>query len=490
MDAPLAAQATAPERLAEARLSRGALLSVLMPVYNEYAYVRSAVRRVLEAPLPEGVRRELVVVDDGSTDGSREILQELDGGSPEVRLVLHERNRGKGAALRTAIAHMRGDVAVFQDADLEYDPAEHQRLIRPILEGYADVVYGSRFAYAQERRVIYYHHMLGNLFLTHLSNLFTNLNLSDMETCYKAFRSSVLKSIPIRSNGFGIEPEITAKVAKRECVVYEIPISYRGRSYAEGKKITWKDGLKALGVVLKYWIIDDCYEERYGRQALLSMSTATDYARWVARLARPHLGKRVLELGSGVGNVSRRLAGLRRVIVSESNPERLQLLHNLFAGREDMAIARVDPTRDEDFDALCEQEIDTVVALHLLEYLEDDAALAARVHRLLPRGGRFIVQVPQYPGLYSTLDEAMSHRRRYGKLELRGMLFRAGFEVEVMRDLNWLGLLGWWVNSRLLRRRRLDRVQLKIFDTLVPLLRLTAWLPLPGLSLFVVAKRR
>ncbi|MBN1258055.1 MAG: glycosyltransferase, partial [Planctomycetes bacterium] len=333
------------------------LLSILIPVYNEYAFVRNSILAILEAPLPENVEREIVVVDDGSTDGTREVLAELEASHPEIRLIQHTTNQGKGAAIRTAIESMQGDIAIFQDADLEYDPGDYTRVIRPILEGRADVVYGSRFAYSEERRVLFYHHMLGNLFLTHLSNMFTGLNLTDMESCYKAFRASLLKSIPIRSNGFGIEPEITAKIAKRDCIVYEVPITYRGRSYDEGKKITWKDGVVAFFVILKYWLLDDCYEERYGHEVLVAMSKTRRFSRWIADLTQPHLGRRVLELGSGIGNMSRHLCGARRFIASDIDPVYLNLLQNQFAGRDNVEVVKLDVTSSEDFTALQGQEI-------------------------------------------------------------------------------------------------------------------------------------
>jgi SAM-dependent methyltransferase len=466
------------------------LLSVLMPVYNERAFVRAAVDRVLEAPLPDGVRRELVVVDDGSSDGTAAILDELDAAHEPVRLYRHEKNRGKGAAIRTAIQAAEGEVAIFQDADLEYDPRDHARVIGPILRGDADAVYGSRFAYSEERRVLYYHHMLGNLFLTHLSNCFTGFNLTDMETCYKACRTAILKSMPIRSDGFGLEPEVTSKLAKRDCIVYEVPITYRGRSYDEGKKITWRDGVKALYVILKFWLIDDCFAEPFGRHALMTMGAARHYARFQADRARPHLGDTVLEIGSGIGMLARHLCGARDYTATDLDPFCLGFLRQRFEGREGFHVQKLDAASAEDWARFAGEGIDTVAAFNVLEHLEDDAAVVARAHELLPTGGRLVLIVPQRPGLYSRLDEQLGHKRRYDELALRALLARAGFEVEKTQGLNWLGLAGWILNGKLLRRRRLGRLQLKIFDTLVPLLRLTSWLPLPGLSLLAVARKR
>ena len=234
------------------------LLSILMPVYNEERLLPECVARVCAVPLPDGMAREIVLVEDGSSDGTRAVVERIAAERPEmVRAFFQPRNLGKGAAIRRAIREMRGDVALFQDADLEYDPNEYPLLLDPLLNRGADAVYGSRFAARTARRILNYHHELGNKFLTACSNWCTGLNLTDMETCYKAFRADLLRSIPLRSNRFGIEPELTAKIARRDCVVYEVPISYHGRSYHDGKKIGWRDGFNALFTILKYWVIDD-----------------------------------------------------------------------------------------------------------------------------------------------------------------------------------------------------------------------------------------
>lgn len=230
-------------------------LSVLIPAYNEETFVEESVRRVLAVQLPNSLQMELIIVNDCSTDATPEILAKLVDEFPDkIRLFTQEENSGKGAAIRRAIDEATGDLAIFQDADLEYDPNEFLIMLGPILEGHADVVYGSRFAASPRRRILNYHHAIGNQMLTHLSNLLTGLNLSDMETCYKAFTMDLLKALKLTSNRFGIEPEVTAKVAKAQARVYEVPISYYGRTYGEGKKITWKDGVQAFFVILKHGI--------------------------------------------------------------------------------------------------------------------------------------------------------------------------------------------------------------------------------------------
>ena len=223
-------------------------LSVVMPVYNERGTLREVVAKVLSAPM----EIELLCVDDGSSDGSRDILTELRSQYPQMRVFLQPHNMGKGAALRRGVREATGDFVIIQDADLEYDPGEYQQILEPLLQGKADVVYGSRFLGGGPHRVLYFWHSVGNSFLTLLSNCLTNINLSDMETCYKAFRREVIQSIPIEEDRFGFEPEITVKVARRNLRIYEVGISYCGRTYEEGKKIGWKDGVRALYCLLKY----------------------------------------------------------------------------------------------------------------------------------------------------------------------------------------------------------------------------------------------
>jgi glycosyltransferase involved in cell wall biosynthesis len=224
-------------------------LSVVIPVYNEIGTIREVLERVRAVPIP----KEVIVVDDGSRDGTGDVLQSLS--SPELVILYHDKNRGKGAALRTGFARVTGDIVLVQDADLEYDPSEYPRLLKPILENKADVVYGSRFG-GETHRVLFFWHYVGNRFLTTLSNMFTNLNLSDMETCYKVFRASLLKRLRFRSNRFGFEPEFTVKVARLGYRIYEVPVSYHGRGYESGKKITWKDGVSAIGCIVWYRFFD------------------------------------------------------------------------------------------------------------------------------------------------------------------------------------------------------------------------------------------
>ena len=229
-------------------------LSIVIPVYNEAATISQIVDMVRSVDV--GMDKEILLVDDCSRDGTRDVLEKMGKEQADLKVLFHEVNQGKGAALRTGFTAATGDVVLIQDADLEYDPKEYPRLLQPIVEGHADVVYGSRFLGGGAHRVVFYWHYLGNRLLTTLSNMTTNLNLTDMEVCYKVFKRAVIQSIPLKENRFGFEVEITAKIAKRKLKIYEVPISYYGRDYSEGKKIGWKDGFSALRCIVKYGFSD------------------------------------------------------------------------------------------------------------------------------------------------------------------------------------------------------------------------------------------
>src|SRR6476660_9362526 len=393
-------------------------LSILMPVYNERTVVERCISLVLTAPIPENMERELVIVDDCSTDGTFAILQRLAAAFPQIQLHQHPVNRGKGAAVRTAIEKAAGDFALIQDADLEYDPSEYPRLLRPLLDGHADAVFGSRYLAGEQSRVLPFWHSMINKGLTLASNMFCNLNLTDMETCHKLFRTDLLKSIPIRSDRFGFEPEIVMKSAKRKLRIYEVPISYHGRTYEEGKKIGWKDGVKALGVVLKFWLVDDLYAAPYGRGVLNNLNGTPQYVSWLARVVRPFLGDSVLELGAGIGNLSGRLMARRLLYVAaEKDPLHLHALRNRFLRTPNVRVRRIDPEDPADFDAR-DGTFDTVLCLNVLEYVEDPAATLESIRGLLNPGGALVMLTPQHASLYGALDRSMGHKRRYQRAEL------------------------------------------------------------------------
>ena len=463
-------------------------LSILMPVYNERTVVERCLSLVLNAPLPENMERELVIVDDCSTDGTFDLLQRLAAGFPQIRLYRHEHNSGKGAAVRTAISKATGDFSLIQDADLEYDPGEYPQLLKPLLTGHADAVFGSRYLAGEQSRVLPFWHSMINKGLTLVSNMFCNLNLTDMETCYKVFRTDLLKSIPIRSDRFGFEPEITMKSAKRKFRIYEVPISYHGRTYEEGKKIGWRDGIKALAVVFHYWLIDDLYAAPYGRGVLNNLTGTPQYLSWLARMVRPHLGDTVLEVGAGIGNIAGRLMGRRVLYVAgEKEPLNLHALHNRFLRTPNVVVQRIDPEAAGDFAGL-ENCFDTVLCLNVLEYLDDPAAAIRSLRASLKPGGRLVVLVPRGPGLYGSLDRSLGHKRRYGVAEIQGLLESAGLAVESMKGFNKAGAPPWWIYSKVFSSTRINKPVLKIFDKTVWIWRrLDGLFPWPGLSLIAVA---
>jgi glycosyltransferase involved in cell wall biosynthesis len=468
-------------------------LSVVMPVFNEAKTIEEILRLVQAVP----VEKEILIIDDGSTDGTRDILSRLDGRNG-VRVFLQEKNQGKGAAVSVGFRHAAGDVVVVQDADLEYDPQEYPKLLKPIEEGHADVVYGSRFLGGGERRVLYFWHTVGNRFLTLVSNMATNLNLTDMETCYKMFRREVVQSIQIESKRFGIEPEITAKVARRGCRVYEVPISYHGRTYDEGKKIGWKDAVSALWTIVKHRFREAEDKANVGHVTLVRLSKLEPYNRWLVGRFAHAIGRRVLEIGSGFGNLTRHfverdpLGPLRELVVaSDVDDVAVEYLKGTFRDNPLVRIASYKfPLSDAEREEIRRLGIDTIVCCNVLEHIEDDASTLADMAAVLSPGGRLVLLVPALSWLYGTLDEHLHHFRRYEKMELEEKLARAGFAVEDCRYVNRIGILGWYVNGRILRRQVLPRTQLQAFKFLLPFLRREERHPPKiGMSLLAIARK-
>ena len=467
----------------------GRLLSILVPLYNEEEYLPAVLQRVLNAPLPEQLDREIIIVDDGSLDASPLIAQEWAARYPDViRFIQHKRNMGKGAAIVTALEHARGDYGIIQDADLEYDPRDYPKLLKPLLEGQADAVYGSRFAVAGERRVLYFWHSFANKILTGLCNIAADLNLTDVETCYKAFRMALVKSIPLRSARFGIEPELTLKLAQRQAAIYEVPISYHGRTYDEGKKVGLKDAFEAVWTILRFWISRDIYKES-GGEILDAFAFTPRFNRWMADTIRPYLGQTVLEIGAGMGNLSRHIApGRRRYVATDIDPEHLARLQNRLQHRPNLTVCRCDLTNPADFEHI--EPVESVVCLNVLEHVHDALQAVRNIYSVLRPGGRALILVPEGQEIYGELDRVLGHYKRYSKAELRSLLESAGFQVPRILEFNRIARPGWWLNGKILKRRSISRLQLTIYDRLVWLWRrVDPFLPWKPTSIIAVAER-
>lgn len=463
-------------------------LSILIAAYNEEDTLRPCVEGVLAAPLPAGLSREVVIVDDGSRDHTWKLMQELATEHPEIiRIFQQPQNGGKGAALRRAIAEGTGDLMIFQDADLEYDPSDYPRLLGPILSGRADVVFGSRFA-GEERKVLLFWHTLANQFLTLMSNMLNDTNWTDMETCYKAFRASCLRAIPLESDRFGIEPEITAKVARNRLRMYEVPIHYNGRGYDEGKKITWRDGLAALWFIFKYRFSSNYSDP--GRVTLGAIENAVTFNRWMYESVKPWIGERVVELGVGHGNISRFIREHDEVLLTDYRMDYLEQLYERWQHRFGLRIAKLDMTLREDYEQLRTFAPDTVVFLNVLEHIEDDRAVLQSLFETVPPGCRIVVLVPYNPRLFSDFDRDLGHFRRYSRGELEAKMREAGLDVEHQFYFNKAGVLAWYVTNTLGRQRALKPWQMSLYDKLTPLFRvLDKVLPTSGLSTVVIGRK-
>jgi glycosyltransferase involved in cell wall biosynthesis len=460
------------------------LLSVIVPCYNERATVAELLRKVHEVP----VGKEIIVIDDQSTDGSRDVVAALATQWPEIRHLFQPVNMGKGAAIRRGIEEARGDIVLIQDADLEYDPEEYPKLVQPIVDGHADAVFGSRFE-GYPRRVMFFWHRMGNTFLTFLSNATTNLDLTDMETCYKVFRRDVIQSIKLNSNRFGIEPEITAKLAKRGYRIFEVPIAYYGRDYWEGKKINWKDGFAAIWTILRYGLLHDPSSEPRTFTQVRRRSRLRRYNGWVWDRIAPYVGQRVLEVGAGSGAMTRFLYGRELIVATDKETPYVDRLRNAFRRRPGILVEHVDLESDAAL-ALATHRFDTVTAINVLENTADDVGALRRAYQLLQPGGRVVVFVPADPSLLGSMDRAIGHQRRYEKNELVDKLQAAGFEVEHVSFQNRIARFAWWLNAKVLGRKALPSGQSRIFDRLVPLFRaLEGENPKTGLSLIAVGRK-
>jgi SAM-dependent methyltransferase len=482
----------------DGRGPRPTSLSVLVPVYNERHLVATSLSRLrVLAGSPLLQRIQVIVVDDCSTDQTPAVLQEFkesllrDAGGDDVEWIFlrHERNQGKGAAIRTALDHAECELTVIHDADLEYHPRDLLRMIPLFIEQDADAVFGSRFLSSDFKRVLLFRHSLGNRFLTFLCDLACDLNLSDMETCYKMVRTALLRSIPVESRDFRIEPELTLKLAKRNARIFEVPISYSGRTYREGKKITWKDGFLALAAIIRFSISDNiCTADEYGSEILARLRRAPRFTNWMADTIRPYIGERVLEIGAGIGNLTVNLTPRLLYWVSDINPHYLHELKKLQETRPYLHSSLIDLTAGHSFPN--GHKFDTVICLNVLEHVEDDREALRNIWKALEEGGKAVVLVPQGLGLYGSLDQVLGHFRRYSREQLASVAGSAGFRVHRILDFNRAGSPAWWLNGKVLKRSTFGLFQIKVLNLLVPLFkRIEKWIPFPPLSLIAVLEK-
>lgn len=474
------------------------ILSVVMPCYNEANTIAVVIDRVLASPFVG----ELIVVDDGSSDESLKRVSEIR--DSRIRLFSQPHNMGKGAALRRGLLAASLKYVLIQDADLEYDPREYGALLDPLLDGRADVVFGSRFHTQRPHRVLYYWHSVGNRFLTFLSNMATNLNLTDMETCYKVFKREVIHQVVIEEDRFGFEPEITAKVAKGGWVIYEVGISYSGRTYEEGKKIGWRDGVRALYCIARYGL-DPSDDARRNKRTLAPLSAAEvdqklssvlhnvegakNYAAWIYDLIKPYARGRTLEVGAGHGAISQHLVGIGPLTLSDPSDECIERLRERFATKPDVTIVQADVatiTRTNTFD--------TVVMINTLEHIEQDVQTLSDITAALSPDGYLLLLVPASESLYSKFDASVGHHRRYGRGELITRAYQAGLEVVDIRYVNSVGALTWWASAKQLGLDPTSGYGMKFYDAVVvpALKKLEAGAktgPAFGQSLFMVARK-
>jgi SAM-dependent methyltransferase len=465
-------------------------LSVLIPVFNERHVVETSIRRVLALRDELISSLEVIVVDDQSTDGTWEMLQRLAAEDDRIVLLRNSQNLGKGAALRNAIAHSTGDISIVHDADLEYDPSDIPSLLVPFAQEGADAVFGSRYLSAPYRRALMHRHTTINKVLTSASNWLTDLDLTDLETCYKAIKTDLLKSIPLRSNDFRFEVEITFKLAKRRARVFEAPIRYLPRTREEGKKIRARDGVLAMLSMLRYWFIDDLYaEDEYGSSILSGLKHARRLNFWIGKSLRPFVGDRVLEIGAGIATLTNQFIPREVYVAADRNPHCLRYLQSFSFGKPYLHVLHIDPSEPEHFEGLHEK-FDTALVVNVLDRVDDDQVVLKNIWSTLQPGGVALVFVPQNPSLFGKLDIALGRRERYTRATLEDSLTTAGFQIEKIIEFNRFSVPGWWLNGSLFGKRQISRLQLKLADLTMPLLsRIDNVCPWNGLSLIAIARK-
>jgi glycosyltransferase involved in cell wall biosynthesis len=443
-------------------------VSVLVPVFNERHVIEPSLRRLLGVRHDLIAELEVIVVDDGSTDGSGAIVKKLAAEDRRVKLVTHAANRGKGAAIRTGVPHATGEVTIIYDADLELDSNDIPALLVPFVREGADAVLGSRYLHADYRRAVRHRHSMVNGFLTSLGSWLTDISFTDVETGYKAIRTPLLKSIPLGSDDFRIEVELVFKLAARHAHVFEVPVRYLPRTYDQGKKIRPRDGFLALAAMLRYSHADDIFQsDPEASRRLVELEQARHLKSWLGETLRPFVGDRVLEIGAGIGTLSNLLIPRELYVASDVNPDYLDTLRSFALGKPYVDVREIDVANREHFRGF-EEQFDTALCIHVLDRLDDPAAALANLRLALRPAGRLVVMAPRAPDAGRSLEE---------------MLQRAGFNIEQCFDFNRAGR---WLTGG----TTLSRLGLKLFDAAVPALRrLDRFAPWGGASSIAVGRR-
>ncbi len=474
-------------------------LSVLVPAYNEEYLVESSLNRLLvleESAMLE--RIQVIVVDDCSTDNTPQVLSRLSTELPakskmiEWKFLRHPENAGKGKALQTALQESECEITIIHDADLEYYPEDILRMIPLFIEENADAVYGSRFVTHEYRRILMFRHELGNRFLTFCCNLISNLNLTDMETCYKALRTELFKSITLHSRDFRIEPEITIKLGKRNARIFEIPINYCGRTYSEGKKINWKDGIKAIWAIIKFGFSDDIFAgDQFGSKILMRLSRANRFNSWTADIIRPYIGESVLEIGAGIGNLTKKLIPKERYYLTDINSLYLGMAKNLQFDKPYLSVEYLDINDVSEF-RNDRKQFDTIICLNVIEHIDDDVKAMQNIADLLEDDGNAIILVPRGRNLFGSLDEILGHKRRYSESEIRALAEKSGFQITHVIPFNRVSTIPWYINGKIFKKRTFGLFQIYMMDLLTPVFRkIDNMLPVPSLSyIFIMKKKR
>lgn len=482
-------------------------LSIVLLVRNERATVRATVARLLASDV-EPRPREIVIVDRGSDDGTAEVVAEVVAelaaalaagttdrkGRPGVKaMALAGGARNAGEAVDRGLRASTSDFVILQDAALDYDAGDYSRMLAPLLDGKADVVYGSRFLGAPGgRRVWHFWSWVAQRMQTLWANAFTGVNLTDVGTGAKAFARGLIDRLELASaSAAALDAEIVCKVTRLRARVWEVPISYGGGAPHHGPQVRLSHVVRTMVAVLRYWRWEAPRGD-VGAITLRRMARLQPYNRWLHDRFDGYLGERILEVGSGVGNQTCYFADRERVIASDIEPHYVRELSGAFGHRTNVRIASFRfPLSQEDRADLTRERVDSIVCTNVLEHIEDDRGTLADFASVLRPGGRLVLLVPAHPALHGTLDVALHHYRRYDKEALRALVTEAGFEIDTLHHLNRPGAAGWWLNSRVLKRRVLPGGQLRAFRWIMPLLALeTRRAPSFGLSLLVLARKR